>query len=206
MDALAARTRHRPRRLVRLHRLLHRPTDARGRRPPRRRQPGPGPQPVRAREHDFEVLHFSQTVSLWSRVRDRIGAVPQRPAIAVSAGAVALGVGSRRSRLVVGLAQARQLRGRAPTGSSVAAETLRRDDPQCDEQCQYHELLDHGRDRSEAGPGKGTSRGTRPLAGTRRPEARPRRSAGPSRRCRSRGAAAWTSPSPRSGGSARASG
>ena len=44
-----------------------------------------------AREHDFEVLHFSQTVSLWSRVRDRIGAVPPRPAIAVSAGAVALG-------------------------------------------------------------------------------------------------------------------
>ncbi len=47
-----------------------------------------------AREHDFEVLHFSQTVSLWSRVRDRIGAVPPRPAIAVSAGAVALGVGA----------------------------------------------------------------------------------------------------------------
>lgn len=47
-----------------------------------------------AREHDFEVLHFSQTVSLWSRVRDRIGAVPPRPALAVSAGAVALGVGA----------------------------------------------------------------------------------------------------------------
>ena len=47
-----------------------------------------------AREHAFEVLHFSQTVSLWSRVRDRIGAVPPRPAIAVSAGAVALGVGA----------------------------------------------------------------------------------------------------------------
>ena len=47
-----------------------------------------------AREHDFEVLHFSHTVSLWSRVRDRIGAVPPRPAIAVSAGAVALGVGA----------------------------------------------------------------------------------------------------------------
>ncbi|MGO9583180.1 MAG: HAD family hydrolase [Acidimicrobiales bacterium] len=47
-----------------------------------------------AREHDFEVLHFSQTVSLWSRVRDRLGAVPPRPAIAVSAGAVALGVGA----------------------------------------------------------------------------------------------------------------
>jgi HAD superfamily hydrolase (TIGR01490 family) len=47
-----------------------------------------------AREHEFEVLHFSQTVSLWSRVRDRIGAVPPRPAIAVSAGAVALGVGA----------------------------------------------------------------------------------------------------------------
>ena len=47
-----------------------------------------------AREHDFEVLHFSQTVSLWSRVRDRIGQVPPRPAIAASAGAVALGVGA----------------------------------------------------------------------------------------------------------------
>ncbi len=45
-----------------------------------------------AREHDFEILHFSQTVSLWSRVRDRIGAVPPRPALAVSAGAVTLGV------------------------------------------------------------------------------------------------------------------
>ena len=47
-----------------------------------------------AREHDFEILHFSQTVSLWSRVRDRIGAVPPRPALAVSAGAVTLGVGA----------------------------------------------------------------------------------------------------------------
>ena len=47
-----------------------------------------------AREHDFEVRHFSQTVSLWSRVRDRIGAVPPHPALAVSAGAVALGVGA----------------------------------------------------------------------------------------------------------------
>jgi HAD superfamily hydrolase (TIGR01490 family) len=47
-----------------------------------------------AREHDFEILHFSQTVSLWSRVRDRLGAVPPRPAIAASAGAVALGVGA----------------------------------------------------------------------------------------------------------------
>ena len=47
-----------------------------------------------AREHEFEVLHFSQTVSLWSRVRDRLGAVPPRPAIAASAGAVALGAGA----------------------------------------------------------------------------------------------------------------
>ncbi|MGD1012615.1 MAG: HAD-IB family hydrolase [Acidimicrobiales bacterium] len=44
-----------------------------------------------AREHDFEILHFSQTVSLWSRVRDRIGAVPPRRGVAASAGAVALG-------------------------------------------------------------------------------------------------------------------
>ncbi len=47
-----------------------------------------------AKEHEFEVLHFSQTVSLWSRVRDRLGAVPPRPAIAASAGAVALGFGA----------------------------------------------------------------------------------------------------------------
>ena len=45
-----------------------------------------------AREHDFEVLHFSQTVSLWNRVRDRFGTVPPRPAIAASAGAVVLGM------------------------------------------------------------------------------------------------------------------
>ena len=45
-----------------------------------------------AREHEFEILHFSQTVSLWSRFRDRIGAVPPRPAMAASAGAVTLGV------------------------------------------------------------------------------------------------------------------
>ena len=42
------RARHRPRRLVRLHRFLHRPADARGRRPPRCRQPRPGAPPLRA--------------------------------------------------------------------------------------------------------------------------------------------------------------
>lgn len=47
-----------------------------------------------AREHEYEILHFSQTVSLWTRVRDRLGSVPPRPAIAVSAGAVVLGVGA----------------------------------------------------------------------------------------------------------------
>jgi len=47
-----------------------------------------------AREHEYEVLHFSHPVSLWSRVRDRIGSVPPRPAIALSAGAVAIGVGA----------------------------------------------------------------------------------------------------------------
>jgi len=45
--------------------------------------------------------------------------------------------------MVVGLAQAQQLKA-APTRSSVAAKTLRRDNPQSDEQSQYHELLDHG--------------------------------------------------------------
>jgi HAD superfamily hydrolase (TIGR01490 family) len=47
-----------------------------------------------AREHEFDVLHFSHPVSLWSRVRDRIGSVPPRPAIALSAGAAAIGVGA----------------------------------------------------------------------------------------------------------------
>ena len=47
-----------------------------------------------AREHEFEVLHFSHPVSLWSRVRDRIGAVPPRPALALSAGAVVIGIGA----------------------------------------------------------------------------------------------------------------
>jgi HAD superfamily hydrolase (TIGR01490 family) len=47
-----------------------------------------------AREHDYEILHFSHPVSLWSRVRDRIGSVPPRPAIALSAGAVVLGFGA----------------------------------------------------------------------------------------------------------------
>ena len=63
-----------------------------------------------AREHDFEVLHFSQTVSLWSRVRDRIGAVPPRPAIAVVSGRGRARGRSSCGRLVVGLAPARQLK------------------------------------------------------------------------------------------------
>ena len=45
-----------------------------------------------AREHDIEVLHFSHPIGLWTRFRDRIGTVPQRPAVALSAGAAALGV------------------------------------------------------------------------------------------------------------------
>jgi HAD superfamily hydrolase (TIGR01490 family) len=43
-----------------------------------------------AREHDFEIARFSQPVRLRDRVRGRISAVPQKPAIAVSVGAVAL--------------------------------------------------------------------------------------------------------------------
>lgn len=47
-----------------------------------------------AKEHGIEVTNFNQVVGLWSRVRDRIGSVPPRPAIAISAGAVLLGAGA----------------------------------------------------------------------------------------------------------------
>ncbi len=50
-----------------------------------------------AREHNFEITRFVQPVRLRDRVRDvrhRITAVPPRPAIAVSVGAVAFGTGA----------------------------------------------------------------------------------------------------------------
>ncbi|MGO9559921.1 MAG: HAD family hydrolase [Acidimicrobiales bacterium] len=47
-----------------------------------------------AREHGFEMARFTQPVRLWDRVRGRISAVPQKPAIAVSVGAVALSAGA----------------------------------------------------------------------------------------------------------------
>jgi HAD superfamily hydrolase (TIGR01490 family) len=70
-----------------------------------------------AREHDIEVARFVQPVRLRDRVRGRISSVPQRPAVAVSlgavvlsSGAVALGwwLGSRRTleRLGVGGSEA----------------------------------------------------------------------------------------------------
>jgi HAD superfamily hydrolase (TIGR01490 family) len=50
-----------------------------------------------AREHNFEITRFVQPVRLRDRVRDvrlRITAVPPRPVIAVSVGAVAFGTGA----------------------------------------------------------------------------------------------------------------
>ena len=47
-----------------------------------------------AREHGFEMARFNQPVRLRDRVRGRISAVPQKPAIAVSVGAVALSAGA----------------------------------------------------------------------------------------------------------------
>ena len=50
-----------------------------------------------AKEHGFEVARFVQPVRLRDRmrgVRDRIAAVPPKPAIAVSVGAVAVGAGA----------------------------------------------------------------------------------------------------------------
>jgi HAD superfamily hydrolase (TIGR01490 family) len=47
-----------------------------------------------AREHSFETARFSRAVRLRDRVRDRIPAVPPKPAIAVSVGALALSAGA----------------------------------------------------------------------------------------------------------------
>ncbi len=47
-----------------------------------------------AREHDFEIARFNQPIRLRDRVRGTISAVPQRPAVAVSIGAIALGAGA----------------------------------------------------------------------------------------------------------------
>jgi HAD superfamily hydrolase (TIGR01490 family) len=47
-----------------------------------------------AREHEIEMARFNQPVRLRDRVRGRISAVPQKPAIAVSVGAVALSAGA----------------------------------------------------------------------------------------------------------------
>ncbi len=47
-----------------------------------------------AREHGIAVARFTQPVRLRDRVRGRISAVPQRPAVAVSLGAVVLSTGA----------------------------------------------------------------------------------------------------------------
>lgn len=45
-----------------------------------------------AREHDYEIARFTQPVRLREWVRGRISAVPQRPALAISVGAITLSV------------------------------------------------------------------------------------------------------------------
>ncbi len=96
MRELAERERIDLSRLVRLHRLLHRPPDARGRRPPRRRQPRPGAHQVRPRPRlrDHPLRAAGAAAGRVRDVRLRITAVPSRPAIAVSVGAAASETGA----------------------------------------------------------------------------------------------------------------
>lgn len=47
-----------------------------------------------AREHGYEIARFTQPIRLWERLRGRISAVPQKPALAVSLGAVVLSLGA----------------------------------------------------------------------------------------------------------------
>ena len=98
-----------------------------------------------AREHDFEVLHFSQTVSLWSRVRDRFG-VGAAPAGDRGVGGRGRPRGRRRRRgLVAGLAQARQLSTAAASeGLSRPGAASRRWRPGR-RAAQVSRLLDHAR-------------------------------------------------------------
>ena len=88
---LAAERGLRPGPLLRLQRLGHRPADARGGRPPVRRQPGPARCARTAVERGWPVLDFHQPVSLRSRFSDLR---PPRPAMA----AAAVGSGRGRSR------------------------------------------------------------------------------------------------------------
>ncbi len=88
-----------------------------------------------AREHGIEVARFVQPVRLRDRVRGRISAVPQRPAVAVSlgavvlsAGAAALGwwLGSRRTLEKLGLSDKSGDEGGGPPWLAAAAELVRR--------------------------------------------------------------------------------
>ena len=96
---------------------------------------------------EFKVLHFSQTVSLWSRVRDRFGAVPPRPAIAASAGAVALGVGAAAAGWWLGSRDAAA--NRPAVGWPTVRTGSRHEErfaamtPRATSSAKYHELLDH---------------------------------------------------------------
>ena len=63
---------HRPGRVVRVLRLLHRRADARGRRPPVRGEPRPRAGQARARSASWEVLSFTHPV----RLRDRVPLPP----------------------------------------------------------------------------------------------------------------------------------
>ena len=125
------------------------------------------------REHDVEVLHFSQTVSLSSQVRDRLGAVPPRPANRPVSRRARSRCRSRRGGLVAGLARTAAAENcRAVQSRSVAAKALGRDGAERHEQCQYHELLDHGAIVTQPGwleedPARKSTATTPKSAGTR---------------------------------------
>ena len=115
MDALAASARPRPGGVVRVHRLLHRPADAAGRRSPGRRQPGPGAQPLRARARLRDPALQPDREPL------EPGTGPDRGRAAPPGHRRLGGRGRPRSRsggrwLVVGLAQTRQLTSRPSPG------------------------------------------------------------------------------------------
>jgi HAD superfamily hydrolase (TIGR01490 family) len=73
-----------------------------------------------AREHGYEVVRFSQPVRLRDRVVGRISAMPPRPAIAVSLGAVVLSVGAAALGWWLGSRRTLEVL-RSPDGSPAAA-------------------------------------------------------------------------------------
>ncbi len=72
-----------------------------------------------AREHGYEIARFTQPVRLRDRLRGRISAVPQKPAIAVSLGAVVLSAAAAATGWWLGSRRTLdRLRGAEPRGTS----------------------------------------------------------------------------------------